>query len=261
MFHCLLYPLIGSIAGLFAGLLGIGGGSVVVPGLAFVFKESGFAPDAVMHMAAGTSLAVMVFTACSSVRAHHVRGNIDWAVVFRFLPGILIGVVLGAILASFLSTRILELIFGVFLIFIAVRIFLLNTPKSTRYLPNFLALFFISLLIGGKSGLLGIGGGALTIPFLIYCNFSIRRASGTTAACTLPIAIIGVISFIVVGYRANLHIPYSTGYIYWPAVLGIAVVSVIFAPIGAAIAGRTNTDLLKRIFAVFIFIVGLRLLF
>lgn len=258
--YILLYPLIGVLAGLLSGMLGIGGGIVVVPGLVIVFtrfaKMQGFS----MHMAAGTSLAIMIITAISSIYAHHQRDNVLWPLFLRLLPGILIGVISGAIFASYLPARILEIIFGVFVFLMALRMFLLIKSKPTRKLPDWPWLSLVAFVIGGKSGLLGIGGGAITIPFLNYCNVPMRKASGTSIACTFPIAIVGAISFAITGFHV-VTIPYSIGYVYLPAFFGVAIMSLLFAPVGAALASRIDIVLVKRIFGFLLFIVSIKMIF
>lgn len=258
--HFLLYPLIGIIAGLASGLLGIGGGLIVVPGLALVFTYSGIPHGIIMHLAAGTSLAVMIITASSAIFAHNRLNNVLWSVVLRLLPGITLGVVSGAVFASYLTTHWLQFLLGLFLLFISIKMFFLSKPKPTRSLPGWPVLSPVGFLIGLKSGLLGLGGGAVTIPFLTYCNIPMRKASGTSIACTFPIAVIGTISFIMLGYRVN-PMPYSTGFVYWPAFFGVAVMTVLFAQVGAWLNSRINVNLLKRLFATFLLIVGIRLLF
>jgi uncharacterized membrane protein YfcA len=259
--YILLYPLIGIIAGLLSGMLGIGGGSVVVPGLALVFGHLVIMQGTSMHMAEGTSLAVMIFTATSSVYAHHHHENVLWPVMLRLLPGMLIGVIVGAVFASFMPTRVLEVLFGLFLLFIAWRMFLLIKPKPTptRKLPQWPGLSLVAFLIGGKSGLLGIGGGAITIPFLTYCNVPMRKASGTSIACTLPIAIFGAASFIVTGWNV-ITIPHSLGYVYLPAFISVAIMSLLFAPIGARLSMLIDVFIIKRIFAVLLFFVSIKMI-
>lgn len=254
-----LYILTGIIAGLFAGLLGVGGGLIVVPALALIFAMSKMPHELLMHMAAGTSLAVMIFTAMSSSYAHNRNGNVNWSVFWRLLPAILCGVIAGVICSSFLHNRALEILFGLFVLFVSYKMFFGFKPKPARKLPELPLLSSVGFLIGAKSGLLGVGGGAITIPFLSYCNVPLRKASGTSAICTLPIAIVGSIGFLITGWNNSL--PYSLGYIYWPAFLCVAAMTVICAPIGAKIAKHTNVEILRKIFAVFMVLVGLKLLF
>ncbi len=258
--YFLLYPAIGIVAGFASVLLGIGGGFIVVPGLAFVFVLSGFPHAEIMHVAAGTSLAIMIITSASAIIAHNRLRNILWPIVLRLLPGILIGVIVGALLASFLTTRWLKLLFGLFLLFVSIKMFFLSKPKSARQVPGRAISSLIGFLIGTKSGLLGIGGGSIIIPFLTYCNVPMRKASGTSITCTLPLAIVGTISFIILGWQVN-QVPHSFGYVYWPAFLGVAVMSVIFAQVGAALNSKVRVNWLKRIFAIFLFFVSMNLLF
>lgn len=256
--YILLYPLIGAITGLLSGMLGIGGGVVVVPGLALVFAHLALMQGVSMHMAEGTSLAVMIITALSSMRVHHSHKNVLWPVVLRLLPGMLIGVIVGASFASVMPTYILEILFGLFVLFIAVQMFLLIKPKATRKLPRWSGLSLAAFLIGGKSGLLGIGGGSITIPFLIYCNVPMRKASGTSIACTLPIAIFGTLSFMISGWNV-INIPYSLGYVYLPAFFSVAIMSLLFAPIGARLSLLINVSIIKRIFAILLFFAGIKM--
>lgn len=258
--YILLYPLIGLLAGLLSGMLGIGGGIVVVPGLAFVFAHFAAMHGFSMHMAEGTSLAIMIVTAISSICAYHKRDNVLWPVFFRLLPGILIGVIFGAVFASYLPTRILEIIFGLFVLLMAFRMLLLFNSKPTRKLPSWPWLSLVAFVIGGKSGLLGIGGGAITIPFLTYCNVPMRKASGTSIACTLPMAIVGAISFAVMGFHV-VTVPYSIGYIYLPAFFGTAIMSLLFAPIGAMLSSKVNVELIKRIFGILLLLTSIKMIF
>ena len=258
--YFLLYPLIGIFTGLTSGLLGLGGGLIVVPGLALAFSLIGFPHSEIMHVAAGTSLAVMIATSASAIIAHYRLQNVLWSIVFRILPGILIGVVLGAILASHLSTRWLQLVFGLFLLFVAMKMFFLSKPKETRKVPGKAMSSLIGFLIGIKSGLLGLGGGSIIIPFLTYCNVPMRKASGTSITCSLPISIVGTISFIMLGWHVN-PMPHSFGYVYWPAFLSVAFMSLIFAQIGAHFSSKVKVVWLKRLFSLFLLLISLNLLF
>lgn len=256
----ILFIATGALAGLLSGLLGIGGGVVVVPALVWIFHSLPAIPyNQVVHMAAGTSLAAMIVTATASVRAHARRGNVNWSVVKKFVPGMIIGVIIGASVAGMLGTNVLTIILGIVLILIALRIFFFSKVISHRSFPAFWVVFLASLFVGFKSGLLGLGGGVLTIPFLMYFGLEMRKASGSSAACTLPIAIVGTISFIIIGWHAQ-PIHWGSGYVYWPAFLGIAIGGVLFVPLGALLGAHLHTKWLKRIFAVFLLAVSIHLL-
>jgi len=255
----LLFAITGMLAGTAAGLLGIGGGMIVVPCLVFILSYYGIHLHVVMHVAVATSLAVMMFTATASIHSHHQRGNVLWPVFYQLIPGIIVGVIMGAIFADFLPTDVLKVIFAIFLILVAIRMFIIFVPKPHRQLPGPWPRRGFASLIGLKSGLLGVGGGALTVPFLIWCNVPMKNASGISAACTLPIAITGTIVTIITGLN-NTHNHFSLGYVYWPAVITIALFSVLFVRLGARLQTMLPVNTVKRIFAVLLLIAAINLL-
>lgn len=250
----------GAAAGCLAGMLGIGGGIIVVPSLAFLLAKLDMPPDIVMHVAASTSLAVMVFTTQASARHHWQRGNLDMSVYKRLALGMIIGTMTGVVLADFLHSAILRLIFGVFLILIAMRIFLLIKPHPERELPNRVGNFFITWIIGLNSGLLGVGGGPLTVPYLMRSNIAMRKAVGTSAMCSFTISVIGTVSAVITGLETPSFTGWSTGYIDWGVVGSIAIPSMLCAPLGVKLSERVPTNILKRLFAVVLLIVGLHML-
>ncbi len=251
----LVYLLLGAFAGLVAGLLGVGGGLIIVPVLAFVFAEQGVAGPVTMHLAIGTSLASIVFTSISSVRAHHRHGAVLWPVFWQLLPGIVAGALLGAWIADRLATRPLQIFFALFELFVALQLSLNIRPAPQRALPGRFGLFGAGGVIGAVSSLLGIGGGTLTVPFLIWCNVAMRKAVATSAACGLPIAVAGGLGFVIAGWNDARLPAASSGYLYWPAFAGIVIASVLTAPLGARLAHRLPATTLKRIFA--LLLVGL----
>jgi len=257
----ILFAITGAIAGTAAGLLGIGGGMIVVPCLAFVFTHTGLAPESIMHTASATSLAAMVFTASMSTYSHNKREAVLWSIFRRLLPGIIIGTVLGMFLASTLSTEVLKIIFAIFLLLIAIRMFLNYKPKVARGLPGSLSKFGIAMAIGGKSGLLGVGGGALMVPFLIHCNIPIRKAAGTSAACGLPIAIAGTLSAIITGWHVDPGELYTFGYVFWPAALIIAIFSMSFVFLGAKLSHVLPVNTIRRVFAVVLLLAAINLFY
>lgn len=260
MVEWLIYLGVGAAAGLLAGMLGVGGGLVIVPVLAWLFHGFGFDPALIMHLALGTSLATIVFTSISSVRAHHRRGAVLWPAVQRLAPGIVLGVALGAQLVERLPTASLRTVFAAFVLLAAVQMGFSLLPEACRALPGRLGTAGAGALIGGVSAIVGIGGGTLTVPFLLWCSVSLRQAVATSAACGLPIAAAGALAFAWTGY-GNAALPvHALGYVYLPATLGIALSSVVFAPLGARLAHRLPVPVLKRFFALFLALVGLRML-
>lgn len=256
----LIYLMTGAVAGTTAGLLGVGGGLIIVPALALYFSHTQFAAQYPMHMAIGTSLATIVVTGLSSVLAHHRHGAVNWQVVMRLAPGLVFGAVTGVVLADRLATGSLQGLFGWFELAVAAQLGLGRQPLVHRALPGTPGLSVVGWGIGTVSSLLGIGGGTLTVPFLLWCGIPIRRAVAVSAACGVPIAAAGAAGFATAGGGVSGLPAFTTGYIYWPAFAGIAVTSVLFAPLGAHLAHRLPRDRLRRIFAGFLALVGLRML-
>jgi uncharacterized membrane protein YfcA len=196
----LSYFLLGGGVGLLAGLFGIGGGGVMVPVLTAMFAAQGFSPEHRLHLALGTSMAAIVPTAISSLRAHHRHGAVLWGVVARFAPGVLVGTFAGTFLAARLSTRPLAVIFAALMALVAWKMARDVLPNPARGLPRAPALAGVGAGIGGVSALVAIGGGSLTVPFLALCNVRLQTAIGTSAAVGLPIALTGAL-----GYAINGH--------------------------------------------------------
>lgn len=254
------YMLLGAFAGTVAGLLGVGGGLIIVPALAVVFERTGMAPGGLMHVAIGTSLATIVVTSISSTYAHHRHGAVLWPVWLRLVPGIILGAWLGAGVADRLSTEALRGVFGVFELVVAAQMGLSLRVAPHRRLPGATGMGVAGSVIGAVSAVVGIGGGTLTVPFLTWCNVGIRNAVATSAACGLPIAVAGALGYVAAGWDAPELPALTTGYLYWPALGGIAVTSLLFAPLGARLAHRLPTHVLKRGFALFLAALGVYML-
>ncbi len=253
------YLLTGALAGLMAGLLGIGGGLVIVPALALLFAAHGVVDAHLMHLAVGTSLAAIVPTSVASLLAHHRRHSVHWTAVRTLAPGIVIGGLCGAWLASRTSSPGLALFFGLFEIVVAVQLFLAAQPAAHRDLPGPAGMAAAGGVIGTVSVLLGIGGGTLTTPFLLWHGVDIRRAVGTSASCGLPIALAGAAGFAVSGQSHTAGQAWTSGFIYWPAVAGIVLSSVSLAPLGARLAHHVPGPVLRRLFALLLLLVGVKM--
>ncbi len=256
----LLYPLAGALVGVIAGLFGVGGGLVIVPLLVFIFHSQGMAPALMMHLAIGTSLATIMVTSLSSVRAHHRHGAVLWPVFRRLAPGIVAGTLLGAYIVDQLPNTTLRIIFGVFALLVAAQMGFGVKAAPHRRLPGWAGMSIAGAIIGKVSAIIGIGGGTLTVPFLAWCNVGMRQAVATSAACGLPIAVAGTIGFVIAGWNAAPLPAWSTGYIYWPAFAGIAAASAVFAPLGAKLAHTLPAEKLKRYFALLLAFLGVGML-
>jgi len=252
--------LLGAVAGLFAGLFGIGGGLIMVPALAMLFRMQGFAAQHVMIMAVATSLATIILTAIASVLAHHRLGAVLWDKARRLAPGILVGSALGAIIADRMSDAVLRVIFIVYLLYAALQLALQRKPQTGRKPSSRFLDHTVALVIGTMSALIGIGGGTLTVPYLVHFQIPIRNAVAVSSACGLPIACAGTASYILLGWRAPLLPEWSLGYIYLPSFIGIILTSVITAPIGAKLASIIPAQRLKRYFALLLLIMAAKMI-
>jgi len=260
MLEWIIYPPLGVVVGIIAGLLGIGGGVVVVPILVFVFTAQGFPAHHMMQIALATSLGSIVFTSVASFMTHHKHGAVRWDIVKGITLGILIGTFSGTWFAAQLSTKALKIFFACFLYYVAATMLSNFKPKPSRQLPGLLGMNGVGVVIGVISSLVGIGGGALSIPFMMYCNVPVHHAIGTSAAIGFPIAVAGTVGYILNGLSiADLPTPHL-GYLYIPALFGIAFFSFFTAPFGAKLAHKTPVLTLKRIYAVFLIVIATRIL-
>lgn len=253
------YLLIGACAGVLSGLLGIGGGLIIVPILAFTLSAAGVPTDHVMQMALGTSLATIIFTSISSAGVHHRHQAVNWELVCSIAPGIIAGSLLGSWLAAKLQTDILKLIFTIFVFAVGTELMFNAHPKPRRKLPARMAVTYVGAVIGALSSLVGIGGGSLSVPFMVYCNVSMREAVGTSSAIGFPIALAGATGYAIAGYQVQGLPPFTVGYIYLPALAGIALASVLTVPIGARLAHRLPVLQLKRLFALLLYGLGAKM--
>lgn len=243
------YLLLGAIAGLFAGLLGIGGGALMVPILVMMFAAQGFPGEHIMHMALGTSMATIVFTSISSVRAHQRHGAVIWGIVGSMAPGIVVGTLLAAQLAARVPTRPLAIFFALFIAYVAFQMLLNVKPKPSRQLPGTPVMLAVGAGIGAISALVAIGGGSLSVPFMTWCNVKVHNAIGTSAALGFPIAIAGTIGYLFAGYASPGLPAGSFGFIYLPALAATVLTSIATAPLGAKLAHRLPVPTIKKIFA------------
>jgi uncharacterized membrane protein YfcA len=252
--------LLGAVAGLMAGLFGIGGGLIIVPILAMLFAAQGFPAELIMIMSVATSLATIICTSVFSVLAHHRLDSVLWPRVLALGPGIMIGAALGSVVADHISGNVLRFMFTVYLLVVGVQMALQIKPKPGQQQPTREVDLGVSSLIGLLSSLLGIGGGTLIVPFLVHFQTPIRNAVAIASACGLPIAVVGTIGYALLG-RDMLQLPdWSLGYIYAPSFLGIVMASIYTAPIGAKLAHKLPAEKLKRYFSLLLFVMAVKLM-
>ena len=245
---------LGLCTGFLAGLLGIGGGMIMVPFLTYLLGARGVSPDLAVKMAIATSMATIIFTSVSSVRAHHKKKAVRWDLVKGLAPGIVIGSLIGSLgIFAFAKGTYLALFFALFVGFSATQMFLDKKPAPSRQVPGFQGLLGAGGLIGLLSGLVGAGGGFISVPFMAWCNVAIHNAVATSAALGFPIALANVIGY-VLGGQSVADLPAgSLGYVWLPALGVIATCSVLTAPLGAKAAHNLPVKKLKRVFASLLF--------
>jgi uncharacterized membrane protein YfcA len=246
----------GAGGGFTAGMLGVGGGMVLVPFIIMIFTAKHFPPELVVHMAIATSLATILFTSMSSVRAHHRRGAVLWPVVKLLAPGILIGSWIGPWIGKQMNSSVLALLFALFVAFSATQMLRNKKAMATRDLPKAPGMFAAGGGIGVLAGLVGAGGGFVSVPFMSWCNVKIHNAVATSAALGFPIALAGSISNIYFGWGEPGLPNYSLGFIYLPALVVIASASMLMAPVGARVAHGLPVQKLKRIFAMILYVLA-----
>jgi len=252
---------LGAAVGFAAGLLGIGGGMLLVPFMTMILTAKDFPKEHIVHMAIATSLATIMFTSISSVRAHHARGAVRWDIVKLLAPGILVGSWIGPWIGAQLDSSGLALAFAVFVTFSAVQMILDKKPAASRDLPGTPGMFGAGGVIGTLAGLVGAGGGFVSVPFMTWCNVKIHNAVATSAALGFPIALAGTLSNIYQGAHQQGLPSGSLGFIYLPALLVISLASVMTAPLGAKTAHSLPVKSLKKVFAMVLFTLAAYMLY
>jgi uncharacterized membrane protein YfcA len=241
---------LGVVTGFLAGLLGVGGGMMMVPFMTLILSSRGVEAGQSVKMAIATSMATILFTSLSSVRAHHQHGAVRWDLLRGLAPGIVLGgLAAGAGVFALFKGRALALFFAAFIGYSAVQMLRDKKPKPGRQMPGWAGQTAVGGGIGFLSGLVGAGGAFMSVPFMTRCNVPIRQAVGTSAALGFPIALASTVGYVVAGWQLPPALPGAFGYLYLPALLIIALASVTMAPIGARTAHRADVKKLKRLFA------------
>ena len=254
------YMAAGAFIGFMAGLLGVGGGMMLVPMLAALFSAQQFAPDHIVHLSLATAMASIIFTSAASVREHWKLGSVDFAIVRRMAPGMVVGTLASTVAAGWIAQRHLALAFAVILIGGATQIMLNRKPAPGRALPGPAPLFMFGAAVGAISGLVSAGGTFLTMPFMLLCGVPVRTAIGTGATLGIPVAIIGALGYSISGWSVPDLPAWNLGFINLVALAGIVLTSVVMAPIGARVAHRVPVLVLKRLFACCLYAVAIKML-
>ena len=255
--------IIGALSGILSGLFGIGGGIIVVPALAYWFKLTSyhFVPQTlVMQVTVASSLMAILFTSVSSAYSHYRKGSLRVDIWRKWVVGLCMGAIIGAVLAAWLNATELRFLFAFFLLGVVIKMLVGKWLPQVSLSPRFYILFCIGMIIGILSGLLGVGGGVLMVPVLIGLGCTMSESAGTSSASTVPLALVGGISFMVTGWIHGVSLSWSTGYIYWPAVLVIGIMGVLFAPLGVKLSYLIPAVWIKRALAAFLLIISIQML-
>ena len=253
------FLILGAFTGVAAGLLGIGGGMLMVPFITLLLTARDFPADLVVKVAIATSLTTILFTSISSVRAHQRRGAVRWDIFRTLATGMVVGSLIGAQVAHWLKGSVLAITFAVFVGLMATQMLLGRKTSADRSLPGATGMLGMGGLIGALAAIVGAGGGFITVPFLTRANVRIHEAVATSAACGFPIALAGTAGYIAAGW--NLALPPGTvGYVYLPALVCIALMSMLTAPLGARAAHAMSVTRLKRVFAVLLYALAVYML-
>lgn len=244
---------LGGFTGFAAGLLGVGGGMLTVPFITMLLSARGFPHELVVHVAIATSLGIILFTSLSSVRAHHLHGAVMWPVVKQLAPGILVGSWVGPWIGAQIPSAALALFFALFISFSATQMLADRKPKPSRELPGAAGMLGMGLVTGTLSGLVGAGGGFISVPFMAWCNVRIHHAVATSAALGFPIALAGTLSNVYFGLQQPDMPAGTLGFVYLPAMALVAAAAVLTAPLGARAAHALPVKRLKQVFSLMLY--------
>jgi len=254
------FLLLGSFVGVISGLFGIGGGGIIVPVLTSIFLINGISESNVVHMALGTSMAIIIVTSISSVRAQQKKKAIKWDIVKNMTPGIIVGTFVATFIASKLDSFYLSIIFSIFMFYSSIQMFMGKKPKPENKIFSNKTHFFTGGIIGALSSLVSIGGGILSVPYLLIQNVDIKKAIATSSAIGFPIAVSGTLGYIINGW-ANTSIDTLTlGFVNISAFACVAIASFLTAPIGVMLVHKINVNLMKKLFSLVPLILSIKMI-
>jgi uncharacterized membrane protein YfcA len=239
--------------GFFSGLLGIGGGSAMVPMLAFIFAAKGFSAQYVVHLALGTCIAAILFTSTSSALSHHRHKAVNWRVLAQLGPGVIVGAAGGAAMARLLDARLLAVVFTALVYYAATLMLIERKTQPKGETSGGLGMRGMGGIVGLFSTLTATGGAAMVVAYLVRRNITVHEAIGTASAASLCLAFAGTAGYILSGTTVSGLPSLSLGFVYLPALAWIVVASVLLAPVGAAVAHRTPGRTLRRVFAIVLY--------
>ena len=245
----ILYPFIGLVSGFLAGFFGVGGGLVIVPSLHFIFTRLGYSDDVSIPLSLGTALSCIVFNSISAIPVHNANKNVSWENFSKLLFGICVGAILGAFISVSAEKEIFKKIFAVFILLISLRMFFkIKDREFSNDLSSFITVPFGSF-VGTLSTTFAIGGGIFIGPFLRLMGETMKKAVGTSVACTLPVGIVGAITYIYLGYNVQGLPEYSLGYVNYLSLFFIVIFSSFSSKFGAWLTHGVNERIFQTLYA------------
>jgi uncharacterized membrane protein YfcA len=256
----IIFLALGSFTGVVAGLFGIGGGGIIVPVLTIVLLSLGFNEEDVVKVALGTSMAIISITSVSSFRAQHKKKAVRWDLFRLITPGVIVGTFVFTFIASNVDSFYLSLFFAIFMLYAVLSIFLGNKPQPKGIHIGKIGQLIAGFVIGGLSALVSIGGGMLSVPYLVKQGIDIKKAIGTSSAIGFPLAVSGTLGYIINGFEYTSLENMMLGYVYIPAFISIAIASYITAPIGVHLSHKLPVPTLKKVFGVLTLLLSINMI-
>ena len=248
--------------GFVAGLFGIGGGLITVPFLYFIFGALGIDPQYIMHLAVGTSFAIIIPTSTVSVLTHNKFKAVDFDIVKNYGFFVILGVIVGTIFAASLKTKFLVLFFSIIILFLGIYLLFIKEKNKSIIVEMKLYLkVILGFVVGFISATMGIGGAIMNVPILKYFGYSINKAIGSAAAIGFLIALFGAIGFLISGNYLDSNLPLSIGFIYIPAFLIFIPITTFMARIGAKTVHSIDKNKISKFFGIFLLIVSIKFLY
>ena len=261
LFFLLIMSVTALFAGFFAGFFGIGGGIITVPCLFYIFGAVGIDKSFIMHLAVGTSFAIIVPTAMMSVFTHYKHKAVDFGVVKTYGIFVVIGVIIGTFFAASMNTKSLVLFFSVIMYLLALNLIFLKDKTKIKLKFTLLQRTVLGFIVGFISSLMGIGGAIMNVPILKFVGYTINKAIGSAASIGFLIAVFGCLGFLISGIMIKTDIPLSTGFINIPAFLIFIPITIVMAKVGATTVHKMKKEIIAKLFGLFLIIIASRFLY
>ena len=261
LFFLLIMSVTAIFAGFFADFFGIGGGIITVPCLFYIFGAIGMDKSFIMHLAVGTSFAIIVPTAIMSVYTHYKHKAVDFSVIRNYGIFVVAGVIIGTFFAASMQTKSLVLFFSIVMYLLALNLIFLKEKVKMRLKFSLLQRSALGLIVGFVSSLMGIGGAIMNVPILKFVGYTINKAIGSAASIGFFISVFGCLGFLITGILIKINMPFSVGFINVPAFLIFIPITILMARVGATTVHKMKREIITRLFGFFLIIIASRFLY